>query len=147
MRLPTFNRFSLEDFPDQKEWIDKLFSPLNDFMTQVTGALNLNITHKENILAQVGTIKVSTKASYTAGSGSNPQYAELQSPGQLKITMKVKPVGLVIWNVQEIATNPTTLHYGVTADWSYSNGELSIAAVSGLEPAKSYNLTVAVYGG
>lgn len=240
-KLPPFKRFSLEDFQDQRGWIEKLISPLNEFTTRVTGALVNGLTHSENVQAQIGLIKVQTSASLTqgtayattvfktfidanvntgtevltitthgfstgdrvqlsttgalptglssltdyyvistgastlqlsatlsgafaasavnitaaAGGGTHtvtkwaqmPAYAGLFEIPQLKVTMAVKPVGLVIWNVVEIATNPSVVVYAVTADWTYSNGQVFLNAVSGLLPSKSYQLTVALYGG
>lgn len=154
-KLPPLKRFSLEDFQDQKDWIDKLISPLNEFMNSVSGSLENNLNHAENLLAQVGTITVQTTNDWVAGETVTvaaspvdlPPYAELSDVGRLRVNMKAKPLGLVIWRCIEIATNPSILRYAVTADWSYSNGLVTINHVSGLEPAKKYQLTVALYGG
>lgn len=40
MRIKTTTLLKVEDFPDQKGWIGKLISPINDFFTQAIKIIN-----------------------------------------------------------------------------------------------------------
>lgn len=40
MKVSPFSSFRLEDFPTEREWIDTLFLPLNNVLSQITQALN-----------------------------------------------------------------------------------------------------------
>ncbi len=48
-KVSPFSSFRLEDFPGQRDWISTLFLPLNTILTQVTQALNGQITFGQNI--------------------------------------------------------------------------------------------------
>lgn len=146
-KLPTVRRLAVEDFQDQKSWIQKLLSPLNDFLLNVVNALSNNLTFAENVSAQVTTIKVETAAAVTAGAGTLPNYTALRQTVNVKVTTKFKPVGLWVINCQEDSANPTVIPYGVTAYWTYENNQIKVSSVSGLSPSKSYFLTfIAITG-
>lgn len=49
-RNPILKKFYREDFPDEtRNWIDKLLSPLNDFVRVVSENLNKKITFEQNM--------------------------------------------------------------------------------------------------
>lgn len=48
-RLNATQRLIVEDFPEQKDWIPKLFDTLNDFITKTLTTLNGNINFTSNI--------------------------------------------------------------------------------------------------
>lgn len=48
-KVSPFSAFRLEDFPDQRAWIDKLFLPLNNVLTQMSLALNGKVAFGDNI--------------------------------------------------------------------------------------------------
>lgn len=50
-KVSPFSPFRLEDFPTQRDWIETLFFQLNQVLTQVTQALNGQITAGDNIPA------------------------------------------------------------------------------------------------
>lgn len=50
-KVSPFSPFRLEDFPTEREWIDTLFLPLNNSMSEITQALNAQITYGDNIPA------------------------------------------------------------------------------------------------
>lgn len=66
-QLPPTKRFSIEEFKDQKAWIERLIGPLNDFMLNVVSALTNDLTLSENLSAQLATVKVQTKTALTPG--------------------------------------------------------------------------------
>lgn len=49
-RIGATQKLIVEDFPDQKEWIGKLFIPINDFISKVLLAVNGNIEFSSNIV-------------------------------------------------------------------------------------------------
>lgn len=56
MKVPPFSLFRLEDFPTQREWISTLFLPLNSVLSQISQALNGQVTFGENIPTFVKTV-------------------------------------------------------------------------------------------
>lgn len=50
MKIRSTQRLSTEDFVEQKEWIGKVFSPINNFFSQCISILNQGITFEDNIL-------------------------------------------------------------------------------------------------
>jgi hypothetical protein len=49
VKVSPFSSFRLEDFPSVRDWISTLFLPLNSILSQVTQALNGQITFGDNI--------------------------------------------------------------------------------------------------
>lgn len=47
-KIRATQRLIVEDFPDQKAWIGKLFSSINDFTTQAIKAINGGLDFSEN---------------------------------------------------------------------------------------------------
>ena len=64
-KIPTIRRLSVEDFKEQKSWIEPLFDVLNQFILSVVTALNRRLTISENMLAQVAQVAVQTMNSWT----------------------------------------------------------------------------------
>lgn len=50
-KVSPFSSFRLEDFPDQRDWIGKLFLQLNSVLQEVTGALNGKVSYGDNVTA------------------------------------------------------------------------------------------------
>lgn len=51
-KIKATQRLIVEDFPEQKDWIGKLFYVVNRFITEVIAALNGNIVFEQNITGQ-----------------------------------------------------------------------------------------------
>lgn len=47
-RIKATQRLTIEDFPDQKGWIGKLISPINDYITQSIKILNGGFIFSDN---------------------------------------------------------------------------------------------------
>lgn len=153
-RIPTFTRFTLEDFQGQKAWIPKLFTPLNLFFETVVSALSNSLTHAENMDAQIVSLSIQTKSTVTSGTGGGwggssgfADYVELFQPLTFQVKTKNRPQGVVVWNCLEQAVNPSIKPYGISVDWTYTNGQITVRHVSGLEVSKTYTLTLLVSGG
>ena len=50
MKIRATQRLSTEDFVEQKDWIGKVFSPINNFFSQCISILNQGITFEDNFL-------------------------------------------------------------------------------------------------
>lgn len=49
-RIGATQKLIVEDFPEQKEWIGRLFIPINDFISKVLLAVNGSIEFSSNIV-------------------------------------------------------------------------------------------------
>ena len=129
--LPPVKRFALEDFPKERSWIGNLIEPLNRFFQNVYNNLNHGLTFRDNLKAMI-----------------SEQIVDQVYPLQFLNTMKVKPVGVWIISLVEIADIPATITDAVTIDWSYNGaGQIEINNISGLTAGKRYSLGLAVIGG
>lgn len=244
-RLPTIRSFRIEEFTDQKSWIGRLLSPLNEFITSIVIALSNGLTFRDNLNCQLKTVQIQTDQFFTAGSfvatmnaenfvdadvnvGTNVvtiaahgfqsgDRVELTTTGTLPgglalntvyylvrltantiqftttfadainvasivditsaagggthtvrqyiqqssylglyekpkfqiepLTLKTRPIGLVKFYCVDTSSNPTIPVEAVDVQWSIVGTQIQIDQVSGLEPAKIYNLTVMVSGG
>lgn len=59
-QLPQIRRLLVEDFMEQKDWISKLFTPLNSFMEGTIGVLTKGVSLADNCTADLQTITIST---------------------------------------------------------------------------------------
>lgn len=136
-RIPTTKRFIVEEFKEQKSWIEKLLGPLNDFILNVNNAFNNNLTFRENLQAQITDVTIQTDAA-----------AALAFDYTFKNTMKGKPIGVWIVNIQEQANNPTPLvGDGVFVQWSVGDGQIIINQITGLDVSKEYVVTFVAIAG
>jgi len=125
-------RFSVEEFPDQKDWIDKLFYALNGFTGDVVRATANSLTIDDNFYQEIKEIK----------------YVNSTSSFPLKFATKFKtsPIGITpIYLQNNTLGSYSTLAPWVT--WGYQNGVVSISAISGLTAASSYTIRLLVIYG
>lgn len=130
-QVPSLKKLLAEDFKEQAGWIGKLIAPINDFFSRTVSALNNDLTFSENLRAQIQIIDFNNSAT-----GAYPV--------KFKTKFSIKPIGLWIVNVQEIAANPGVITSAVWADWSFKDGQISINNFSGLTVGKRYNVTLLV---
>lgn len=132
MALPSLTRFLVEDFPDQKDWIGKLFSPLNSFLRGVYQLLNKGLTFEENIAAQIHT------------SAFNNNTAEF--PIIFKYTLGTSPTGCIVVSASDTSTSPSSLG-AVFPTWEYDsvNNQIRITALTGLVTEHSYKVTFLIF--
>lgn len=52
MKISTTPRLIVEEFPEQKSWIDKMFYVINDFFQKCLSAVNGGLEFGENIMGQ-----------------------------------------------------------------------------------------------
>lgn len=138
-KLPTSKKVLREDLKDAPGWIDRLLSPLNSFMESIYYALDKNLTYTENLACNVKTIEFTTLPTY----GSLPVLDNWQVQ-KFTHSLKSKPFGVSLERVQEKSNTYAVITNPVSLDWNEANGVISINYVTGLEPSKTYILTLLV---
>lgn len=87
-QLPPLNLLREEDFPDQRDWIGRLFFALNPTLTALEQILNGGITPSDNLLVYDFTLD------FTYSSSS-------QFPQAFRNGLSVRPKGLLILSALE----------------------------------------------
>ena len=128
----TPQRFSVEEFTAQKDWIGKLFSPLNSFTGDIIRAFSNSITIDDNLFQEIKEIKY------------------VNSPTNFPLKFRTKfnsnPRGLMpVYLVDNTTGNYSTLQPWVV--WSYLNNEVIISDISGLTAGRTYTIRLLVIYG
>lgn len=87
-QLPPLNLLREEDFPDQREWIGRLFFALNPTLTALDQILNGGITPNDNLLVYDYTLD------FTYSSSS-------QFPQVFRNGLSIRPKGLIVLSALE----------------------------------------------
>ena len=130
-KLPSITRVRREDIPDAPDWIEKLLTPLNQFMESVYGALNKNLALEANVTAQIKELTFSTDTS-----------GAIQGDLSFQRTLKTKAKGLLVLQLLEDADNHTPHEGAVHVDWLDISGVIEIYAISELSPSTDYRIRV-----
>ena len=130
-KLPPIKRLTKEDMKEAPSWIDRLLSPLNQFLDSVYRALNGQITFGDNITAQRFTTEL------TAGA------AATNNTFKFTPTLNKRPEFL-IWKVYEKDVNYTAIGSAVWIDWHYDGDFVQISAITGLTDTKSYIINLLI---
>jgi hypothetical protein len=125
-------RFSTEEFPDQEDWIGKLFAPLNQFTGDVVRAFRNALSVEDNLYQEIKEIK------WVNSTNNFP----------LKFTTKfnASPKGLTaIYLYNHTLSAYSTLAPHVV--WTYKDGQVVISDISGLTANSTYTIRLwVVYG-
>jgi hypothetical protein len=121
-------KLSVEAFPEQANWISKLLTPLNSFISQVFSALQNNITVGDNLYQEIKTITFVNDAAAFPQSFSTKflKYPEMVLVGSCISSLGLYP------SAQPLIT------------WSYADGVLKILSVSGLTANLKYSLKLLI---
>lgn len=136
-RLPQIRRLLVEDFISQKEWIAKLFQPLNSFMEGVSSIFDKNITIKDNMAADIVTVLID----------KNPTAS---SPIPIKWGINKKPLSIHVGDVYRDDNVSFTMSSSIGVQWYYdANNGLRLTNVVGISPSSTtkYNLTLVIFAG
>ena len=125
-------RFTVEQFQSQSEWIGDFFSSLNQFTNDVWVAFNNQLTIKDNLYQEIKEIKfVNDSANY---------------PLRFKTKFNAFPQGMLSIYVYNntlssfAAVNPVF-------DWTYLNNEVVINSLTGLTASSTYTIRFwVIYG-
>lgn len=125
-------RFSVEEFTSQKDWIGKLFSPLNSFTGDVIRAFSNSLNIEDNLFQEIKEIK----------------YVNSASNFPLKFRTKFNSAPKLI--LPGYLLNNTTGNYSSNQpwlEWSYQNNEVTISNISGLIANNTYTIRLLVIYG
>jgi hypothetical protein len=135
--IPQIRRLLVEDFMEQKDWISKLFIPLNNFMDGTFGTLNRGVTLRQNMAADLKVVtvnRVPTAADYIGLPWSIPQ----------------KPISLHIGRIVRTDNTAVVLANAVQVQWEYDSSKgLRLINLIGITPTATatYDLTIAIFTG
>lgn len=125
-------KFTVEEFQSQSTWIDKLFSPLNQFTGSLVEAFNNQLTVSDNLYQEIKEIKyVNTSTNF---------------PLVFRTKFAAYPRGLLPIYLQ----NTTLGSYSTLTPWvvwSYANNQITISSISGLTSGSSYTIRLLVIYG
>jgi hypothetical protein len=135
--IPQIRRLLVEDFMEQKDWISKLFIPLNNFMDGTFTALNRGVTLRQNMAADLKIVtvnRVPTSADYIGIPWTIPQ----------------KPISLHIGRIVRTDNTAVVLANAVQVQWEYDSSKgLRLTNLIGITPTATatYDLTLAIFTG
>lgn len=131
MRLDP-QRFTVEEFPEQRSWIEKLFSPLNSFTESVVQAFNNQITISDNLYQEIKEIKyVNTTSNF---------------PYKIKTKFNAFPKGVFpIYTFNNTIGAYSTLAPHVV--WKWAEGQLILTDISGLTASSTYTIRLLIIYG
>lgn len=124
----TNRKFQQEDFKDQS-WIGRLLSPLNTFISEVYSAFQNNLSIKDNLYQEI-------KALTFVNESSN-------FPLIFRTKFNKYPEGLTVIFCQD--SNGSYPSVQPLIQWSYSDGQISIASISGLTTSSKYTFKFLIF--
>lgn len=133
MRLSQFRNLIVEDFPDQKAWIEKLISPINKMLEEVFRALDKGLNTADNEDAQIRKFRWDGKAVDLSWGRPN------------------KPIGLWVIDIVDVETgSKPTLTVAPFVSWDFtSGGAIKVSYVLGVTGSETqrYEITVKIVTG
>ena len=130
-RVPILRKLYASDYPSEKSWIDKLLSPVNDFIRIVCENLNNQLTIKDNMLGFTTTI----------------QWNNIY-PIKISNKMNVEPFAVLIGKVYN-KTDDVLPTGAITPYWEYDSTTktINILDVHNLSSTKVYDINYIIFGG
>lgn len=131
--ISNVKRLIKEQLPASVQaWIDQILIPINNSITQFTNAFQNQITISDNMLGAVKTFKLKTS----------------DFPFTFTHSLNVRPKIMFIGQIQDTAANPSIFTVGPVVQWDNSStgGSVVIQTITGLDPLKTYNVTVVLLG-
>lgn len=129
-RVPPIKRLVREDFKDQKDWIDKLIQPINQFFESVTTGLSKGLTLSDNVDAQIQTVNFTE--------GDAPSF---------RVTTKGRPRGVVVTGIYNFTTPADPVTGAVFPIWEYNatDNSIKLTKIYGLKTGEKYSLTLLIH--
>ena len=130
-RLSNIKRIIKEQLPaDVQKWIDQLLIPINNAISQFTYALTNQLTITDNFLGSVKTFTVKTS----------------DFPYTFRHGLNIKPQIMFLGQITDTSSNPATFTVAPYPQWSLGSDGTTIViqTITGLDPSKSYTVTVVV---
>jgi len=117
-------KFSVEQFQDQKDWISKLFAPLNNFISQVYTGFSNQLSVSDNLFMEF--------KSYTF------VYETTNLPLRLKTKFNKYPEMVLIGKCEDSSGGAPSVAPLIT--WAYEENNLIINSISGLTASSKYTI-------
>jgi len=136
-QLPQIRRLLVEDFMEQKDWISKLFTPLNSFMEGTVGVLTKGVSLVDNCAADIQKVTLSVVPT-------------VKIPIALRWDLSTKPISVHVGNVSLVTNDDFTIAAAVGIQWKYDSVKgLRLVNVVGITPtsATQYVLTLVIFAG
>lgn len=113
-----------------QQWIDQLLIPTNNAISQFTYALTNQLTITDNMLGAVKTFTLSPS----------------QFPFTFNHGLTVQPKILQIGQINDTSANPSIFSVAPFAQWTIGStgNTIIINTITGLDPAKQYNVTFVI---
>lgn len=130
-KLSNVKRIIKEQLPSSvQQWIDQLLFPINNAISQFTYALGNQLTITDNMLGSVKTFTLQSN----------------QFPFTFSHGLSIQPKILFIGQINDTASSPATFTTAPYAQWSVGNtgSTIVVTTITGLDPAKQYNVTFVV---
>lgn len=124
----SVQKFSVENFQDQKTWIDKLFGPLNNFMAQVYTAFNNQLTVADNLYMEFKSVVVVNETT--------------NFPVKFKTKYNKYPEMVVVGKCTDANGLYSSVYPLIT--WTFSNQVLEIQSISGLTASEKYTIKLLI---
>jgi hypothetical protein len=125
-KITNSKKIAMEDFKDQRPWIERLLAPLNQFLQDAATILNNGILLKDNVMSQEYTISLVSDGARTSSTFS------------WKWNQKQAPSIVIMGQLLEVGSTSVP---PVGFTWSYAYGSVT-CTISGLSASKDYNLKV-----
>lgn len=117
-------KFSVEQFQDQKDWIGKLFAPLNNFISQVYAGMNNQLTVSDNLYMEFKSV------TFVNETGNFPI--------RFKTRWNKYPEMIVVGTCLDSLGGAPSEHPLLT--WTFSDQNVIISAISGLTTSSKYTI-------
>ena len=125
-------RFTLEDFPEQQDWLGKLFSPLNQFLGDVFRSYKNQLNIEDNLFQEIKEIKFKNSS--------------VNFPLKFKTKFNSIPKGCVTIYILNNDTGTIAAEIPIYV-WSYSSQEFIISSITGLTTDVNYTVKLLlIYG-
>jgi hypothetical protein len=134
--IPTFRRFTLDDFPDAPDYLNSVFDPLNLFAEQTVQVLTKSLVIGENIQGQKYQTSFSTGANYTTGTFT-PIVLPYIGGGSPNICL----IGRIIDQSGATILTPVSIT-GWYLDTNKSPATIVISYIAGLGNSKKYQVNI-----
>ena len=123
MKLQS-KRFTLEEFPEQQEWIGNLLQPLNQQNSDLINGLNNNLTIADNLNQEIKEVRFVNNAA--------------NLPIKFKTKFNKLPMGFSVIYCKD--TLGGTASNTPWCNWSFSNGIISVSSITNLTTDKDYTI-------
>ena len=134
MLISGIKRIIKEQLPASVQpWIDQILLPVNNAVSQFTTALTSNLTIKDNMLGDIYNFTLKTS----------------QFPYTFTHKLASAPIIVFLGQIQDNSASPAIFTVAPVIQWSLSSTGTSIViqTITGLDPTKSYNVTIVALGG